>query len=123
MTSPRGLPRHPPAALIWSSAVSTAMRRLAPVLASGPVISQDAPMQGSARCASPGFANNETATAAQMPRTPRHPKLFFTAAMEASPDLPARYAGNPQTQAIAVPSKLPGTAVAAFFCHQFGGGF
>jgi hypothetical protein len=43
--------------------------------------------------------------------------------MEASPDLPARYAGNPQTQAIAVPSKLPGTAVAFFFGHQFGGGF
>jgi hypothetical protein len=58
------------------------------------------------------------------PAFPRHPKLFFTAAMEASTDLPARYAGDPQTQAIAVPSKLSGTAVAGvFFGHQFGGGF
>src|SRR5580704_664821 len=101
MTSRMGLPSTPPAALIWSSAVSTAMRRLAPVLASGPVISQDAPMQGSARCASPGFTNNETATAAQMPRTPRHPKLFFTAAMEALPTCPR------DTPAIPRPKQSP----------------
>src|ERR1700730_6296204 len=118
MTSRTGLPSTPPAALIWSSAVSTAMRRLAPVLASGPVISQDAPIQGSARCASPGSANNVTARAAHMPRTPRRPKLSFTASMAASPELPARCADD--RRAIAVPKSLSELRLQEFFGDQFG---
>jgi len=99
------------------------MRRLAPVLASGPVISQDAPMQGSARCASPGSANNATARAAHMPRTPRQPKLSFTVAMEPSPDLPARYAGDHQTRAIAVPKSLSKPRLQPFFWSSIWGRF
>src|SRR5262245_24314723 len=61
-------------------AVSVATFSMAPVLASGPVISQEAPMQGSARCAVAGWI-----AIVATPRTSHAAKLERFCAMPLAP--------------------------------------